>query len=887
MISLKNNTQSEVKEVSSSLKNNTQKSKSRILCPIALLVLVAGIVLCFATSASAAEVTASGTCGDALTWELTDDGVLTISGTGAMTDYSSSTSPWYNYRTSITSVVISDGVTSIGAYGFYSCKQLASVSLPDSLTTLGKSAFVSCSNLSSIAIPSGVTAIPDYCFDSTGLVSFVFPDGLLSIGNGAFSDCNSLVSVDIPSSVTSLGYRAFYCCAKLAYVYLHSDTPPSFGTDVFNQYSTLRSLRAIYVPNYDAYMATSLGTNYADVIYAYGDEPYSATINWDDYYLGLTPGDDVVTYSYSFSLRGYDSSASVKYCVLPGNSSIVQYNQLTKATYALDLRDKLVDSLAVSALATFKYSAAKSSSYTSDGVDLVCRYYDDTGYFISSESLEIYGGKMPSGDNTLSKEVSLTPPDGAAYLMAWLYVSHSGQTYTSSSSELVLSFDYEPVPIPVEPEVTDDFGGEVNYLRGQAATPLSVTATVTDGGTLSYQWYYIDSENVDVAVAIDGATGTSYTPDTRSVGSRYYYCIVTNTLGELTASMYSDYAYVTVTRPELGDGYDIYDYKDYVTGTEVSGTNKVYYVTFPMQGFYTAEYGGYNSDRQLLDYFIGTEMLLNCPPTDSEDDNYYIRLDYYPLGMGSQPNLLKLSNIPVGTQAGFEMIVGNDSDQGSATMVFLWYDSDGYYVAKTEYTVTSAFNDDLQAWVYVTDFIFTPPAEAAYCAYYLSVDGLRPESNFDQYLTIRSAEFYLTISTLDDIQGSVDDVGDKVDQVGDKIDQVGGEIIDGIGETNDKLDDLITGGEAGDSATDSSDALKDKTDEAGSAIGDYKDTMDSLPEVPDNIGGVLNDDDINISIDVMGGIMNWEQSGLVAMYAPMTMVLAVAFLCYVVFGKRG
>ncbi|MBR7155112.1 MAG: leucine-rich repeat protein, partial [Paludibacteraceae bacterium] len=70
----------------------------------------------------------SGTCGDNLTWELTD-GVLTISGTGAMSNYTSSSSPWYSYRSSITSVVIEEGVTNIGNYAFYNCTGLTSVTI--------------------------------------------------------------------------------------------------------------------------------------------------------------------------------------------------------------------------------------------------------------------------------------------------------------------------------------------------------------------------------------------------------------------------------------------------------------------------------------------------------------------------------------------------------------------------------------------------------------------------------------------------------------------------------------------------------------------------------------------------------------------------------------
>ena len=59
----------------------------------------------------------SGFCGYDLTWNLTGK-VLTISGTGAMFDYYSDTTPWYSYRSSITTVIIKDGATSIGVYDY-------------------------------------------------------------------------------------------------------------------------------------------------------------------------------------------------------------------------------------------------------------------------------------------------------------------------------------------------------------------------------------------------------------------------------------------------------------------------------------------------------------------------------------------------------------------------------------------------------------------------------------------------------------------------------------------------------------------------------------------------------------------------------------------------
>ena len=98
-----------------------------------------------------AATVVSGTCGENLTWTLTDDGVLTISGTGAMTDYTStSNAPWYSKRTDIKSAVIESGVTSIGNYAFYNCSSLTSITIPDGVTSIGGGAFEGCSSLTNV-----------------------------------------------------------------------------------------------------------------------------------------------------------------------------------------------------------------------------------------------------------------------------------------------------------------------------------------------------------------------------------------------------------------------------------------------------------------------------------------------------------------------------------------------------------------------------------------------------------------------------------------------------------------------------------------------------------------------------------------------------------------
>ena len=217
--------------------------------------------------ASAAEMTYSGNCGENLTWTLNTDGLLTISGTGEMEDYSSyGNVPWNGLVDKINCVVIRNSVTSIGNSAFYGCTGLTSITIPDSVTSIGDSAFDSCTGLTSITIPDSVTSIGNWAFEGcTGLTSITIPDSVTSIGYGAFAYCTGLTSItvsggnkkfdsrnncngiiktatntlisgckntDIPDSVTSIGNSAFYDCTGLTSITI-PDSVTSIGGSAF------------------------------------------------------------------------------------------------------------------------------------------------------------------------------------------------------------------------------------------------------------------------------------------------------------------------------------------------------------------------------------------------------------------------------------------------------------------------------------------------------------------------------------------------------------------------------------------------------------------------------------------------------------------------------
>ena len=110
------------------------------------------------------EETASGSCGEALTWSLSTAGDLTVSGTGDMADFAATGAPWAEYRDQVKLVIVGQGVTSIGSSAFQDCKNLETVSLPGSLTALGKAAFLRCGKLTNVKLPASLKSVGEDCF---------------------------------------------------------------------------------------------------------------------------------------------------------------------------------------------------------------------------------------------------------------------------------------------------------------------------------------------------------------------------------------------------------------------------------------------------------------------------------------------------------------------------------------------------------------------------------------------------------------------------------------------------------------------------------------------------------------------------------------------------
>ena len=195
-----------------------------------LLLLLLGIFCLYGKEVKAAEIVASGQCGSAATWEVDEDGLLTISGTGSTDsyDWNSPKPPWSD--DSVKKVIVSDGITELGAYSFAYCYDVTEIDLPDTLLTIGEDCFWDCKSLKSISIPSNVTTVGKSLFSFCSSLETV--NGLPYISRSMFCYCSSLKSIPTAKDFTTIPEHAFRSCTSLKNVTIPQSIT-EIGQDAF------------------------------------------------------------------------------------------------------------------------------------------------------------------------------------------------------------------------------------------------------------------------------------------------------------------------------------------------------------------------------------------------------------------------------------------------------------------------------------------------------------------------------------------------------------------------------------------------------------------------------------------------------------------------------
>jgi serine/threonine-protein kinase len=144
---------------------------------------------------------------------------------------------------SLVSVYLPDGIESIGSDCFFDTKRLSVIELPQTITTIGDNAFLACASLKTINLPQNLKIIGERTFEGCwNLRTVVIPNGVEEIQNSAFKECRSLSNIELPSTIKQIGKYAFDGCKSLKTIIIPEGVT-TFNCSAFQECSSLSYIK--------------------------------------------------------------------------------------------------------------------------------------------------------------------------------------------------------------------------------------------------------------------------------------------------------------------------------------------------------------------------------------------------------------------------------------------------------------------------------------------------------------------------------------------------------------------------------------------------------------------------------------------------------------------
>ena len=515
----------------------------------------------------------TGKCGENLTWELKDN-ALTISGTGAMSDwdYSGNRPGWESFKNSIESVIMEPGVTSIGNYAFYKysnitsikfadtitkvgdyalgfCSKLETLELPENISevgvhafasciklenatvkALGRYAFVNCSGLKSVTIQGNVSDIPEYAFSNcSSLNGVVISDGVQKIDAFAFNSCKALTKVDLPDSIIEMSSSSFQNCSSLEELNINSSKYRNQGKVVYS--SDFKNL-LFCLPTIEGEVTIPEGvTSICEEAFYNCNKmtqvtiPDSVTEIGDRCFKGCTSLESA-SLSDNISSLGmsvFQGCSSLKSARLPKNLTVIPASMFASCSNLEEFNiPENVTEIGNSAFQQcFKIqNISLPESITTIGKEA----------FWGCKAMEVL--TIPKSVVTMGKDVW-----GATTALKHIFYGGTAEQWEALTGEKPFEKvfcqathmgDQKDAPvIAKQPENRVFKKGEdaTNALR------IQIESAKEENVTYSFEWYQNTKYQLEDAVPVNGTVGEDgissvYTPSTENEGNLFYYCLV-------------------------------------------------------------------------------------------------------------------------------------------------------------------------------------------------------------------------------------------------------------------------------------------------------------------------------------------------------------------------
>ena len=257
----------------------------------------------------------AGSCGDNARWSYDDNGTLSITGSGTMSDYDENNFPWQDYKTYITTVSIGDDITEINGLPFKGCTNLAIVTGGSGLTNVYYAAFAFTPWREATKASDTVTYLGHVAYCGQGVSGdVIIDDGTVCIADFAFVNDNAITSVTIPASVTSIGKNAFNNCSALTTVNVLGTTPSMVVNDAF------------FLLESDKSLARTFNVRSADYKTASG---WAHIYNKSGYFAGFTGTEMRVVSTLTLPDNVTDSAAAADKVTILGTDYYVEEADVT------------------------------------------------------------------------------------------------------------------------------------------------------------------------------------------------------------------------------------------------------------------------------------------------------------------------------------------------------------------------------------------------------------------------------------------------------------------------------------------------------------------------------------------------------------------------------